>query len=56
MDIKLKKRPWYIRHKYYLLAGTAVVALVIFNISMMLGPQTRYIDKNDVEIGEALFE
>ena len=56
MDIKLKKRPWYIRHRYYLLGGTALTAFIIFNICTMLGPQTKYTDEKEVEVAEAKFE
>lgn len=56
MDIKLKKRPWYIRNRYYLLGGTALTAFIIFNICTMLGPQTKYTDEKEVEVAEAKFE
>ena len=56
MDIKLKKRPWYIRNRYYLLGGTALTAFIIFNICTMLGPQTKYADEKEVEVAEAKFE
>lgn len=56
MDIKLKKRPWYIRNRYYLLGGTALAAFIIFNICTMLGPQTKYTDEKEVEVAEAKFE
>lgn len=56
MDIKLKKRPWYIRNRYYLLGGTALTAFIIFNICTILGPQTKYTDEKEVEVAEAKFE
>ena len=56
MDIKLKKRPWYIRHRYYLLGGTALTAFIIFNICTMLGPHTKYPDETEVEVAAAKFE
>ena len=29
MDIQLKKKPWYIRYRYYLIAATAFITLLI---------------------------
>lgn len=56
MDIKLKKRPWYIRHKKGIIAGVAVAALVIFNIYMMFEPSTTFVDKEDVKIAEIKYD
>ena len=56
MDIELKKRPWYIRNRYYLLGGTALTAFIIFNICTMLGPQTKYTSEKEVDFAEAKFE
>lgn len=56
MDIELKKRPWYIRYRYYLLAGVALTAFIIFNICTMFGPQTKYTSEKEVDFAEAKFE
>ena len=53
MDIKLEKRAWYIRHKYWLIGGVALIALIALNISMIVGPRTILVDGEDIEIGEA---
>ena len=53
MDIKLEKRAWYIRHKYWLLAGVTLIALIALNISMIVGPRTILVNGEDIEIGEA---
>ena len=52
MDIKLKKRPWSVRHKKGIIAGVAVAALLIFNIYMMFEPATAFVNKDDVVIAE----
>lgn len=53
MDIKLEKRPWYIRHKYYLLAAMAFTAIVTFNIFIMLAPSTVFMEEKELKIVEA---
>ena len=30
MDIKLEKKPWYIRYRYYLAGGVAFLAFLIY--------------------------
>ena len=36
MDIKLKKKPWYWRYRYYLMAGFAVATMMIYGITLAL--------------------
>lgn len=52
MDIKLTKRPWYIRHKYYISLGAVLLAFLIYNVITFFGPTTVHTDANDVKIGE----
>ena len=52
MDIKLKKRPWYIRHKRKLIGAVAAALLIIINIYLILEPRTKFVDKEDVTIAE----
>ena len=52
MDIKLTKRPWYIRHKYYIALGAALLAFLIYNVITFFGPTTVHTDADDVKIGE----
>lgn len=53
MDIQLKRRPWYIRHKYYLLLGIAIAAITVINIIIMTGPSTHIVESDDIEYAEA---
>ena len=46
MDIKIEKKPWYIRYRYYLLAGGAYV------ISLSLGPRKLRIETDNIQIAE----
>ena len=52
MDIKIEKKPWYIRHRYYLLGGTAFVIFLIYVISLSLGPRKLRIETDNIQIAE----
>lgn len=50
MDIKLKKRPWYVRYRYYLIAGIIFLAFTIYVIILTFGPHKRVIDSTECKI------
>ena len=52
MDIKLEKKPWYIRYRSYLLAGGAFIIFLIYVISLSLGPRKLRIDSENIQIAE----
>ena len=52
MDIKIEKKPWYIRHRYYLLGGTAFVIFLIYVISLSFGPRKFRIETDNIQIAE----
>ena len=52
MDIQLKKKPWYIRFRYYLLAAVLFVVLIICVIIQANGPRRYRIDLDTVRIDE----
>ena len=52
MDIKLEKKPWYIRYRSYLLAGGAFVIFLIYVISLSLGPRKLRVDTDNIQIAE----
>jgi RND family efflux transporter MFP subunit len=52
MDIKIEKKPWYIRHRYYLLGGTAFVIFLIYVISLSFGPRKLRIETDNIQIAE----
>lgn len=52
MDIKLEKRPWYIRYKYYLIAGILFVIFLIYIVTLSLGPKKLRIDTDNIQISE----
>lgn len=58
MDIQLKKKPWYIRYKYYLLAGVVFVGFAVYALMLAFGPSRLRIDLETLqvaEVGEAKF-
>ena len=52
MDIKLEKKPWYIRYRYYLMASGAFAIFLIYVISLSLGPQKLRIESDNILIAE----
>lgn len=52
MDIKIEKKPWYIRHRYYLLGGTAFVIFLIYVISLSFGPRKLRIETDNIQIAK----
>lgn len=52
MDIKIEKKPWYIRHRYYLLGGTAFVIFLIYVISLSFGSRKLRIETDNIQIAE----
>lgn len=45
MDIKLEKKPWYIRYRYYLAGGIFFLVFLIYVISLSFGPRKLRIEK-----------
>ena len=45
MDIKLEKKPWYIRYRYYLAGGVAFLAFLIYVVTLSLGPSKLRIEQ-----------
>lgn len=52
MDIKIEKKPWYIRHRYYLLGGIVFVIFLIYVISLSFGPHKLRIETDNIQIAE----
>ena len=48
----IEKKPWYIRHRYYLLGGTAFVIFLIYVISLSFGPRKLRIETDNIQIAE----
>ncbi|MDR0961160.1 MAG: efflux RND transporter periplasmic adaptor subunit [Mediterranea sp.] len=52
MDIKLEKKPWYIRYRYYLAGGVLFDALLIYVIILSAGPSKLRIEGDNVQIAD----
>ena len=52
MDFKIEKKPWYIRYRYYLMAGAAFMVFLIYVISLSLGPRKLRIESENIQIAE----
>lgn len=52
MDIKLEKKPWYVRYRFYLAGGVAFLAFIIYVIILSAGPSKLRIDRENVQIAE----
>lgn len=46
MDIKLEKKPWYIRYRYYLAGAFLVCCGLIYVIVLASGPRRLRIKRN----------
>ena len=52
MDIKIEKKPWYIRYRYYLLAGGAFIIFLVYVISLSMGPRKLRVETDNIQIAE----
>ena len=52
MDIKLEKKPWYIRYRYYLAGGVVFLAFLIYVIILSAGPSKLRIDAESLQMAE----
>lgn len=50
MDIKIKKKPWCWRYRYYLLASVAIVALLGYGLVLTLGPKRLRIEDGALSV------
>lgn len=52
MDIKLEKKPWYIRYRYYLLGGIVFLALLTYVTVLSTGPRKLRINPDHLQVAE----
>lgn len=52
MDIQLTPKPWYVKYRYYLLAGTLFLAFAVYVVILALGPRQLQIVAEDYKIAE----
>lgn len=54
MDIKLPKKPWYVRYRTYLIGGVVLIALIVYALVLQLGPRTLKVEIDDAQIAMAV--
>lgn len=52
MDIKLEKKPWYVRYRYRIAAGIALTAGLVYVAVLASGPRKLRIDTESVQLAE----
>ena len=52
MDIKLEKKPWYIRYRWTIVAGTVFTSFLIYVIILSFGPSRFRVDSECIQITE----
>ena len=52
MDIKLEKKPWYVRYRYRIAAGIALTAGLVYVALLASGPRKLRIDTESVQLAE----
>lgn len=50
MDIKLKKRPWLLRHKAYLIGGAIFLGLAAYTVSLQFGVRAMHVPAESLGI------
>lgn len=53
MDIKLEKKPWYIRHAYLMVSAFVVLGLLIYMLILSMGPRKLRVKRDNIQIAEA---
>ncbi len=53
MDIKIDKKPFLIRYKFYILGGVALLGLLIYLLIISTGPSRQRQSKDNLLISEA---
>lgn len=54
MDIKLPKKPWYVRYRKHLLGSALLVGLVVYALVLQLGPRTLKVELADEQLATAV--
>lgn len=52
MDIQLKKRPWYVRFRYYLAGGVLFFCFFVYVIVLASAPRTLRVDAASIQMAE----
>lgn len=56
MDIKLEKKPWYIRYRYPIIGTSVLVAGLVYVVILANGPRRLQIDSDVIQIAEVKYD
>ena len=54
MDIQLKKKPWFVRHKYYVLGGVVFLSLAAYTVALLFSPEKQRVSADTLGLAEAV--
>ena len=54
MDIQLKKKPWFVRHKYYVLGGVVFLSLAAYTVALLFSPEKQRVAADTWGLAEAV--
>ena len=54
MDIQLKKKPWFVRHKYYVLGGVMFLSLAAYTVALLFSPEKQRVSADTLGLAEAV--
>jgi multidrug efflux pump subunit AcrA (membrane-fusion protein) len=54
MDIQLKKKPWFVRHKYYVLGGIVFLSLAAYTVALLFSPEKQRVSADTLGLADFL--
>ena len=54
MDIQLKKKPWFVRHKYYVSGGIVFLSLAVYTVALLFSPEKQRVAADTLGLAEAV--
>ena len=54
MDIQLKKKPWFVRHKYYVSGGIVFLSLAVYTVALLFSPEKQRVSADTLGLAEAV--
>ena len=54
MDIQLKKKPWFVRHKYYVSGGIVFLSLAAYTVALLFSPEKQRVSADTLGLAEAV--
>lgn len=56
MDIKLEKKPWYIRYRFHLIGASVLVSGLVYVIILANGPRKLRIEQDTIQMAEVKYD